>query len=53
MILSMYIRDALEDFHVHDLPDAQMKIVNRTFRQALYDFLSVIEQDDGSSEPKR
>lgn len=44
-MLAMYIRNALEDFHVANLSDAQMKDLNQIIRQALYDAISLIEED--------
>lgn len=45
LMLAMYIRNVLEDFHVANLSDAQMKDLNQIMRQALYDVISLIEED--------
>lgn len=46
MLVAMYLRNALEDFHVAHLSDAQMKILNQTIREALYRIITLIETND-------
>ena len=45
LLVSMYLRNAIEDFHVAHLSDEQMKELNQLIRQALYDIVSIIEDD--------
>ncbi|MDF2048053.1 hypothetical protein [Microbacterium sp. Kw_RZR3] len=46
MLLAMQIRNAMEDLHVRHLSDAQMAELNRITRQALYDGIAMMENDD-------
>jgi len=39
LIIVMYIRNDMEDFHCHHLSDKQMKELNPIIRQATYDIL--------------
>lgn len=41
----------MEDFHAANLADVQMKALNQIIRQALYDGVSLIE-DDGPGRDK-
>jgi len=41
----MYVRNAMEDFHVEHLSDPEMKILNPIIRQALYEIVGIIEDD--------
>jgi hypothetical protein len=43
MVVAMLVRNALEDFHVAHLSDAQMKELNRTIRYAIYNAVELIE----------
>lgn len=43
LLLAIYVRNALEDFHVDNLTDAQMKVLNQTIRKALYDADCLLE----------
>jgi hypothetical protein len=45
MVMAMYLRNALEDFHVAHLSDAQMKELNKIIRQALYEVVTLVEDD--------
>ncbi|MBZ4488100.1 hypothetical protein LQ938_11500 [Microbacterium sp. cx-55] len=46
MILAMQVRNAMEDFHVKHLSDAQMAELNPIIRQALYDAIMTVENGD-------
>lgn len=46
MLMAMYLRNALEDFHVANLSDSQMKELNQLLRQALYNATSILETDE-------
>ncbi|SIS19394.1 hypothetical protein SAMN05880568_3450 [Microbacterium sp. RURRCA19A] len=46
MILAMRVRNAMEDFHVKHLSDAQMAELNPVIRQAIYDAIVMIENDN-------
>ena len=46
LLVAIYVRDALEDFHTEHINDAQMKELNMIIRQSLYDIVSIIEDDD-------
>lgn len=46
MLVAMYLRNALEDFHVAHLSDAQMKELNQTTRQALFEIVTAIESEN-------
>ena len=41
----MYVRNAIEDFHVAHLSDAQMKELNPLIRNALWEALTMMEPD--------
>ena len=41
----MYLRNSMEDFHVKHLSDVEMKELNMIVRQALYDIVSLIEDE--------
>lgn len=43
LLLAMYVRDRLEDFHVKHLSDGQMKELNQLIRQGLWDILTMLE----------
>jgi hypothetical protein len=42
MLISMQIRNSMEDFHVKNLSDEQMKELNPIIRQAVCDVLSAL-----------
>jgi hypothetical protein len=42
----MQIRNAMEDFHVEHLSDAQMKELNPIIRQAVFDTLNFMKNDN-------
>ncbi|GAB2689556.1 hypothetical protein [Nocardia thraciensis] len=42
LLISMVIRNEMEDFHVEHLSDAQMKQLNPIIRQAVFDALNLI-----------
>ncbi len=44
MMLAMHIRNNLEDFHVKHLNDKQMKELNQTIRQSLYNWMSLADR---------
>lgn len=46
MLVAMYLRNAMEDFHAHNLSNAQMKELNQLIRQALYNIVTIIETDE-------
>ncbi|EXJ50788.1 hypothetical protein AS96_12790 [Microbacterium sp. MRS-1] len=46
MVVAMYVRNAMEDFHVKHLSDEQMAELNPIIRQALFDVITIIEDDD-------
>lgn len=39
MIIAMHVRNNMEDFHVRNLSDSQMKELNPIIRQAIYEAL--------------
>ena len=39
LIIAIHVRNELEDFHVDNLSDKQMKALNQTTRQAIYEAL--------------
>lgn len=46
MVVAMYLRNAMEDFHVKHLSDEQMAELNPIIRQTLFDVMTIIEDDD-------
>lgn len=46
MVVAMYLRNAMEDFHFRHLSDEQMAELNPILRQALFDVITIIEDDD-------
>jgi hypothetical protein len=52
MVLAMAVRNALEDFHVANLSQAQMKELNQLIRFSLYDTVSLIETMAGDREKR-
>jgi len=50
LLVAIYVRNAMEDFHVRHLTDAQMKEINMIVRQGLYDIVSMIEDDDDGDD---
>ncbi|MFI6169068.1 hypothetical protein ACIBCN_19980 [Nocardia sp. NPDC051052] len=55
LLVSMVVRNSMEDFHVEHLSDKQMKQLNPIIRQAVFDALNLIEhvrQKGGQSDPK-
>lgn len=52
LILAMYVRNAIEDFHVAHLSDAQMKELNPLIRQALFDIITFLETEDLQNDKK-
>lgn len=46
MVVAMYLRNAMEDFHFKHLSDEQMAELNPIIRQALFDVITIIEDDD-------
>lgn len=43
LIVAMYIRNEMEDFHSQHLSDTQMKELNPIIRQAIYDIMRYIK----------
>jgi hypothetical protein len=52
LVIAMLVRNALEDFHVAHLTQAQMRELNQTVRYGIYDAVELIETmaGDGSRE---
>ncbi|MFF8186164.1 hypothetical protein ACF044_02765 [Microbacterium sp. NPDC016588] len=46
MLLAIQVRNAIEDFHVKHLSDAQMAELNPIIRQALYDGIVMMDNDN-------
>lgn len=49
LIISMFIRNEMEDFHCKHLSDSQMKELNPIIRQAVYDILTYLKLADTES----
>lgn len=47
IMIAMHVRNSMEDLH-DGLSDAQMKQLNQTIRQAIYDVLGVIDVEANS-----
>lgn len=43
LLISMYIRNEMEDFHEKHLSDEQMKELNPIIRQAVYNILTFLK----------
>jgi len=43
-LISMYVRNELEDFHVQNIPDNKMKELNRLIRNAVFTALRSIHE---------
>lgn len=41
LLIAMHVRNEMEDFHVDNLSDAQMKQLNQIIRQAVFDVVSL------------
>lgn len=50
LVVSMQVRNALEDFHVANLSGGQMKELNQIVRYAIYDAVELIEPMDGDEK---
>lgn len=50
LVLSMAVRNALEDFHAAHLTDVEMKELNQLIRHAVYDTVELLETMDGDPE---
>ncbi len=46
LLVAIYLRNSIEDFHVAHLTDSQMKDLNQIIRQSLYDIVSIIEDEE-------
>jgi len=51
LVVSVFVRNRLEGFHVAHLSDAQMKELNQLTRYAIYDAIELIETM--SEDPKK
>jgi hypothetical protein len=40
LLIAMHVRNQMEDFHIDNLSDAQMKQLNPIIRQAIFDIIS-------------
>ncbi|HUD05481.1 MAG TPA: hypothetical protein VMR18_00970 [Candidatus Saccharimonadales bacterium] len=49
MLIAIYVRNAMEDFHVKNLSDAHMKELNKIIRQSLYEIMTKIEDEKTNS----
>lgn len=52
MIMAMYLRSAIEDFHAANLSDAQMKELNQLLRRALFNIITFLETEDLEHDSK-
>jgi predicted DNA-binding protein YlxM (UPF0122 family) len=52
-VLAASLRNAMEDFHVKYLSDSQMAELNPLIRQALYDAITLIEDNDNERRNQR
>jgi hypothetical protein len=50
LLLAIYVRNSLEDFHVKHLSNSQMKELNMLIRQRLYDVVSAIEDESDNQK---
>jgi hypothetical protein len=46
LLIAMQVRNSLEDFHVSHLSNDQMKELNRTIRQGIFDALTILGEVD-------
>jgi hypothetical protein len=53
LLLSMYIRNEMENYHCKHLSDEQMKELNPIIRNAVYKFLRLLEEADGDPDDQR
>lgn len=52
LIISMHVRNEMEDFHVENLSDKQMKELNPIIRQAIYDALTIWDMSGRSFDDR-
>jgi len=45
LLIAMHVRNEMEDFHVDNLSDAQMKQLNQIIRQAIFDVVILTNEE--------
>ncbi|MCL1986465.1 MAG: hypothetical protein FWG64_00625 [Firmicutes bacterium] len=50
LLIALHVRNSLEDFHVKNLSDAQMKELNQITRQAIYEGLGFVNEKDNKND---
>lgn len=50
MLIAMYVRNEMEDFHCENLNDTQMKELNIIIRNAIYTVLYAADSDSAASK---
>lgn len=53
LIIAMQVRNALEEFHIANLSDAQMKVLNQTIRYAIDNAVELTETLDSNATKQR
>lgn len=50
LLIAMHVRNEMEDFHVDNLSDDQMKELNKIIRTAIFEALYTLENADKGNE---